>query len=350
MSPLPTQRFEYELPRELIASFPAPHRTDARLMVVDREKHAIAHRTFGDIGHYLRAGDILVLNDTRVMPWRLEGRREGTGGKVRVLLLGEEAPGRWSALIKSRRALREGDKIAFEPGGLSARVGPPGRERILTFSLEGATRAADIKGWLDAHGLAPLPPYIHRQSKPLDRERYQTVYAREPGAVAAPTAGLHFTRELLQELQEMGVEVVFLTLHVGPGTFKPIKAQNVDEHVMEAEDYRIGPEAARSLEQARAKGRRVLAAGSTTVRALEASFLSGKGKILHGKGRADLFIYPGFRFEVVDILLTNFHLPRSTPLLLVAAFMGEELTRRAYREALKAGYRFYSYGDAMLII
>lgn len=347
MSPLPTKRFDYELPRELIASYPAPHRTDARLMVVEREKRTIRHRAFRDIGHYFRAGDILILNDTRVMPWRLEGRREGTGGRVQVLLLREEAPGSWSALIKSRRPLREGDEIVFEPGGLSARVGPPGRERILTFTLEGE---GDIKEWLETHGLAPLPPYIRRQSEPLDRERYQTVYAREPGAVAAPTAGLHFTGELLQELQEKGVEVVFLTLHVGFGTFKPIRARHIEEHVMEAEEYEISPEVARSLGRARGEGRRVLAAGSTTVRALEASFLSGKGKVRHGKGRTDLFIYPGFRFQVVDVLLTNFHLPRSTPLLLVAAFMGEELTERAYREALKEGYRFYSYGDAMLII
>ena len=341
---------DYELPPGAVAQAPAERREDARLLHLDRASGARAHRSVHDLPDLLRPGDLLVLNDTRVLPSRLRARR-ATGGAVEVLLVGPaigDEPGAWTALLAANRRLSEGETLTVPGGGL----------RLLGRTPDGTWRVAPegaaFPELMARCGEMPLPPYIRRQDgdprTALDRERYQTVYAREEGAVAAPTAGLHLTTALLDRVRARGVAVATVTLHVGLGTFLPITAQRLEDHAMHAESYRVPAETADAIHRTRAAHGRIVAVGTTSVRTLEAAALaSPDGQPRAGSGRTDLYVLPGFRFRVVDALLTNFHLPRSTLLALVCAFAGRDPVLAAYREAVAQGYRFYSYGDAMLI-
>lgn len=324
--------FDYFLPKELIAQYPLEKRDSARLLVVDRKRQTIGHTVFTDITAYFKTGDLLVLNDTKVLPCRLLGKRP-TGGKAEVLLLKQKAGTTFQAFIKPAR-VKLGEKILFNSGEICAEV--TGRDEI------GFSRVTLSE--IYAHGVMPLPPYIKRMPEDSDREDYQTVYAREEGSVASPTAGLHFTRELLEKIKASGVEVASITLHVGLGTFKPVQAEDVRLHQMEPEYFSVGKTAAGLIAKAKEDHSRVFAVGTTSCRALE-QFAAGKVE-----GNTDLFIYPGYAFKLVDCLLTNFHLPRTTLFMLVCAFAGEKLAKQAYQEAIERKYRFYSYGDAMLII
>jgi len=338
--------FDYELPPELIAQSPAEVRDASRLMALDRRTGEIRHGVFRDLAGYLRPGDVLVVNDTRVYPARLKGRKAATGGKVEALLTKDLGGGRYLALVKG--GPKPGTSIDFD-GGLIALVEPGGEDdggrRILSFAS-----GTSIDDRLEEVGSMPLPPYITASGRDevRDRERYQTVYANKRGAVAAPTAGLHFTPELLGRLDEEGVRTVSVTLHVGPGTFMPVRVERVEEHVMEEEEYEVSREAAEAVNEVRRAGGRVVAVGTTSLRTLE-SAAGDDGEINPGGGSTRLFVYPGYRFRAVDALITNFHLPRSTLLMLVAAFAGRETVIKAYKEAVAERYRFYSYGDAMLI-
>lgn len=349
--------FDYELPAGRIARAPAPVRDRARMLVYTRASGARAHREVRDLVEYLRAGDLLVLNDTRVLPARLFARR-ASGGRVEFLFVEPCAPGAtvWRALARPARRLRAGERLAVEGGGftlrLVAREEDAGGGEAPAWQLEledGAGRARDPLEALAEVGHVPLPPYLEREDAPEDAERYQTVYAARPGAVAAPTAGLHFTPELLAALEQRGVARTFVTLHVGPGTFQPVKSEDVRAHVMHAERYELGAEAVAAVARAKAAGGRVVAVGTTSVRVLE-SCARADGTLAAGSGSTRLFLVPGERFRVVDALLTNFHLPRSTLLMLVSAFAGREEVLSLYREAVAREYRFYSYGDAMLIL
>jgi S-adenosylmethionine:tRNA ribosyltransferase-isomerase len=351
-----TADFDYALPAGLIAQVPAPSRDQARLLVLERATGKLAHRGFGDLPGYLRPDDVLVLNDSRVIPARLRGRNVRTGGKFEALLLEENATNDWWAMLKPGKRARPGTKIEVldrsgRPSSILATVLETNEEghRRLQFC---GTR--NILAELEAVGEVPLPPYISRlRERPEDRDRYQTVYARAAGSVAAPTAGLHFTPELLQKIRGGGVKVCFVTLHVGPGTFAPVKAASVAEHVMHEERYEVGPETARLINEAPC---RVIAVGTTTLRVLESVARENQGRIVAGAGRTSIFIHPPFRFQIADGLVTNFHLPRSTLLMLASAFaapgktQGRELMLEAYREAIARRYRFYSYGDAMLMV
>lgn len=340
MTALLTTDFDYELPPERIAQRPAP-RGESRLLVLDREG-AERHRRVRDLPELLRAGDLLVLNDTRVIPARLFGRRPG-GGQVEILLTGRVNDQEWDALVRPGRRARPGTILTLDEG-LTAEVTEKeesGRHR-LRFS-------EPIEPHLDRLGHMPLPPYIQRADEAEDRERYQTVWARQPGAVAAPTAGLHFTREILDALTAAGIWTAHVTLHVGLGTFKPVTAERIEDHQMESERWELSEETAEAIRRTRARGGRVVAVGTTVVRTLESAALAVDGEIQAGTGATRLFITPGFQFQVVDILLTNFHLPKSTLLMLVSAFAGRERVLSAYEEAIREEYRFYSYGDAMLM-
>lgn len=344
--------FDYDLPPASIAQEPAARRDAARLLRLGREDGAIAHHRFADLRTLLPDDCVLVLNDTRVVPARLRGRKS-TGGKVELLLVRRlsDAAQTWRVICKGAGNQRAGDRVTLA-GDLRAEwVAAPadGAGVVRFFSDTGSD--ADVARLLELHGEAPLPPYIKRPPGPgaADRARYQTVYARAPGAVAAPTAGLHFTPELLAALERDGVTLCFVTLHVGPGTFQPVRTDRVEAHRMAAEAYDIGPTAAQTVNAAKARGRKVIAVGTTTTRTLEAA-ARHDGRVRPGADETDLFIYPSFRFRVVDGLLTNFHLPRSTLLLLVSALAGREPVLHAYAEAVRRGYRFYSYGDAMLIV
>lgn len=340
--------FDYHLPAELIAQYPPPRREDSRLLVLDRSTGEIEHKFFPAVRDYLRPGDVLVLNKTKVFPARLYGKRVDTGGRIEVVLLREKEPLVWEALVRPGRRAREGLMILFGNGELQAEVmeRTDSGGRNLRF-----VTGCDESFWdlIFRLGEVPLPPYIKRRAGGLDRERYQTVYAEKVGSVAAPTAGLHFTEELLSELQQKGVKVAFVLLHVGLGTFRPVRVENVEEHTMHEEFWRVEAEAARIINKARAEGGRIVAVGTTSVRVLE-SAAAEDGSVMPGDGWTRLFIYPGYRFKAVDCLITNFHLPRSTLLMLVCAFAGRELVLRAYNEAVARRYRFFSYGDAMLIL
>jgi S-adenosylmethionine:tRNA ribosyltransferase-isomerase len=336
--------FDYDLPEGLIALRPAPRRDDARMMVVDRAAGTIAHRTFREFPDLLAPGDVLVLNDTKVLPARLLGSRL-TGGRVEFLLteaVGEEGGrGVWRTMVRASKRLRVGEVVGIERG-FDVRIVADEGEGFFLVELPPAAIAE-----LDAHGHVPLPPYIaaHRPDDATDRERYQTVYAREPGSCAAPTAGLHFTPEVLAAVEARGVRVARLTLHVGPGTFLPVRVDDIEDHRMHEEAYSV-PDATIAVAQAaRTRGGRVVACGTTSARTLETWAATGERE-----GRSDLFIRPGYSFRVVDVLLTNFHLPKSTLLMLVAARAGMDLWRRAYEEAVRDRYRFYSYGDCMVIV
>jgi S-adenosylmethionine:tRNA ribosyltransferase-isomerase len=348
--------FDYELPEELIAQRPAPERDASRMLVLDRATAGWRDRHFYDLPSELTERDVLVLNNTRVFPARLVGRREPSGGRVEIFLIGERGgPHVWEALARPARRLSTGQRITFGDGRLRAEVvdeHADGR-RSVRFECDG-----DFRALVEEFGRMPLPPYIKRAQLEEggegadaagDRERYQTVYAGRSGAVAAPTAGLHFTPRVLESLRARGVAVVELTLHVGYGTFAPVRVEDLSRHAVEPERYEIGREAAEVLNDAVATGRRVVATGTTTVRALE-SAADERGTIRAGAGLAGLTITPGYRFKTVGAMLTNFHLPRSSLLVLVSAFAGRELTLAAYRHAVGSRYRFYSYGDCMLVV
>ncbi len=341
-----TSDFDYHLPQELIAQTAVEPRDSSRLMVVSRADGLIQHRRFYDLPEYLRAGDVLVFNDSRVIPARLYGVRIGTGGRIELLLLNRVSLGMWRALVRPGRRMREG--IAFEIPDPSGKDGMRGE---IVEVEPGGIRLVRLEGEenLGRVGVVPLPPYIREPLK--DSERYQTVYARVEGSVAAPTAGLHFTPALLERVRSLGAETAFVTLHVGWGTFRPVKDEDVSSHHMHEEFWELGQEAADAINRARRDGRRVISVGTTAVRLLEqAARLSGGGALAAGAGWADIFITPGYSFRIIDALITNFHLPKSTLLMLVSAFAGRDLIFEAYREAIEQRYRFYSFGDAMLIL
>ena len=342
------QEFDFVLPPELIAQMPAPRRDQARLMVVDRAQQSVSHDIFANIGRYLHPGDVLVVNDTKVIPARLRGRKVDTGGKVEVLLLHELRTGVWEVLLKPAAKVRSGTAIEFGSGVLRGCILERNERGTVTMQFT----PAEVYEALHRCGEVPLPPYIKRvgqtEEHTFDLARYQTVYACHPGAVAAPTAGLHFTSELLTQLALQGVKRAAVTLHVGWGTFQPLRTTVVEQHRMAQEFYCVTAAQAAVIASTRAAGGRVVAVGTTTTRTLE-TIGQRLGSVTASSGWSDLFIYSGHRFQIVDALVTNFHLPRSTLLLLVCAFAGRDLMLEAYRTAIAAGYRFYSYGDAMLI-
>lgn len=345
-----TDDFDYELPPRLIAQEPAARRDQSRLLVVDRARGTIEHHFFSALPELLSPVDLLVLNNTRVLPARLLGRRERTGGRWEGLFLRETAEGLWELMSQARGRLREGETIAIEPGPLrlSMLARTPERNWLARPLVNDEWKRSTIE-LLETHGNVPLPPYIRKGSAgAADRERYQTIFAERPGAVAAPTAGLHFTPEVLAALAARGVGRCFITLHVGVGTFRPIQAASVEEHRMHQEWGELSPAASESITACRARGGRVVAVGTTSARVLET--VAATGPVRPWSGETDLYIYPPYQFRAVDAMITNFHLPRSTLLLMVSAFGGIELIRRAYRAAVEEGYRFYSYGDAMLVV
>jgi S-adenosylmethionine:tRNA ribosyltransferase-isomerase len=343
--------FDYDLPSELIAQHPAPERAQSRLMVLDRASGRITHSRIAELPSHLAPGDLVVINDTRVFPARLMGRRLPGGGVVECLLLRRLDDGLWDALVHPGQRLRPGSRMVFDRGGVHLEAEIVGRSsfgrRKIRFQVDDE---ATFNEEVDVLGDVPLPPYIKRRPLEVDRDRYQTVYARVRGSVAAPTAGLHLTPALFDQMAARGIDHVALTLHVGYGTFSPVRTERVEDHRIDPEPWSIEAEAASAVNTALDAGRRVIAVGPTTTRTLEAVAAEHGGRITAGSGEADLFIYPGFRFQVVGGLLTNFHLPRSSLLMLVAAFAGHELVRGAYRKAVEHRYRFYSYGDAMLIL
>ena len=334
--------FQYHLPAEHIAQHPVEPRDHSRLMVMDRKTGDISHRHFYDLPEYLTAGDTLVFNDTRVIPARLRGVRADTGGSVEIFLLNRLNHTDWETLVKPGKRARTGITVSFGPALSCEIVGHTDfGGRIVRFSFGGSFEAV-----LDKLGETPLPPYIHEQLS--DSERYQTVYARERGSAAAPTAGLHFTPELLRTLEKRGVNLVFITLHVGLGTFRPVHVQNIVDHIMHKEFYSVSANAAQIVNDAKKQGRRIIAVGTTSVRTLETAGRSGH--IASGSGWTDIFIYPGYCFRVVDAMVTNFHLPESTLLMLTSAFAGRDHVMAAYQKAVEEQYRFFSFGDAMLIL
>lgn len=337
--------FSYSLPQDLIARHPSAKRDGSRLMLLDRTTGSIAEDTFCNLQQYLRPGDLLVMNDTRVIPARLFGRKP-SGGRVEIFLL-RRLPGqeeRWECLLRSSKRFREGQNILLESGMTAVVLSRCVSENWLV-EFDG-NEPFDL--WLDREGHIPLPPYLQRDDCSGDRERYQTVVAREPGAVAAPTAGLHFTREMLDNLATIGIETAFLTLHTGLGTFQPVRVERVVEHQIHTERFVVPRDTAEAVNRTRAAGGRVIAVGTTSARTLEYS-AQQSGAVVSGSGEADIYIYPGYHFKVVDALITNFHLPESTLLMLVSALAGRENVLGAYREAVSRGFRFYSYGDAMFI-
>lgn len=338
-----TSDFMYDLPEEQIAQTPIEPRDHSRLMVVTRTGAKPVHRHFYDVIDYLRPGDALVVNETRVIPARLYGERAG-GGACEVLLLRQLGPKTWETLVRPGKKLRPGVTVTFGGGELKGTMlsETDAGGRVVQFECEGT-----FEETLDRLGEMPLPPYIHEKLQ--DKERYQTVYARQDGSAAAPTAGLHFTPELLEKIREKGVRIIPVLLHVGLGTFRPVKAEDVEEHVMHSEYYEVGEQAARAINEVKAAGGRIIAVGTTSVRTLE-SAAKDDGTISAQSGTTSIFIRPGYRFKLVDALITNFHLPGSTLIMLVSALMGREYTLSVYEEAVREGYRFFSFGDAMLIL
>jgi len=335
--------FYYDLPEELIAQTPLPDRASSRLLVLDRENHSISHKIFKDIKDYLNPGDLLVMNNTRVIPARLYGVKKETGSKIEFLLLKRIDLTKWEVILKPGRKAKEGAEFIFGDGLLNAKVLKVKEDgnRIVEFSFEGVFE--DI---LDKLGQMPLPPYI--KEKLDDKERYQTVYSKHEGSAAAPTAGLHFTNELMDEIRKTGVNIAFVTLHVGLGTFRPVKCDNIKEHKMHSEHFFIDEETCRLINETKKNGGKVIAVGTTSVRVIE-SAADDNGFIKPVEGDTEIFIYPGYKFKVVDRLITNFHLPESTLLMLICALAGKEDIFKAYNEAVRERYRFFSFGDAMLI-
>ncbi len=354
---LRTADFDYALPDELIARHPAPARDQSRLCALKRTSDSIAHQQFRDLLNHLRDGDLLVLNDSKVLSARLRGQKIGSGGEVELLLVEENAANDWWVMLKPGKRVRAGTEIALRDCiGHTTNVSAT----VLEKNDEGHCRVRftgveDITFALDSIGEMPLPPYLGRAAEQADTERYQTVFARSAGSVAAPTAGLHFTSQLLDEIRGRGVRICFVTLHVGLGTFAPVKSETLAGHVMHEERYELGIETADAINKAKREGRRVVAVGTTTVRVLESIAAKQNGPIAPERGRTRIFIHPPYRFKIVDALVTNFHLPQSTLLMLVSAFAapgelrGRERILAAYAEAIRERYRFFSYGDAMLI-
>ncbi len=345
--------FDYELPPELIAQEPAERRDGARMMVLDRAARTIEHRRFTDLPDYLHAPDLLVVNDTRVIPARLFGRKAkaGTGGKVEFLLLEKTAPGQWDALMRCRRRPKPGEQVILDEDLAVVTVLEDGELGRVKIRVESALPWLEV---LERIGQTPLPPYIQRKNvseerRLADKHRYQTVFAREPGAVAAPTAGLHFTPDVLERLAARGIGHATVTLHVGIGTFRPVSVENVRDHRMDFERWEVPEETARRIAGAKAAGGRVVAVGTTSVRTLESAAVRPEG-FGAGQGRTDLFIHPPYAFRMVDAMVTNFHLPKSTLIMMISAFAGREFVLEAYREAIRERYRFYSYGDCMLMV
>ena len=346
--------FDYYLPQELIAQRPAEKRDQSRLLVADRKSGKIQHRLFCDIIDYLEEGDHLILNDSKVLPARIFGERKGTGAKIEFLLIKRIEGDRWETMVRPGRRVKPGDTIVFGDGAegkkLEAEVsdyGPDGT-RIVEFSYDGIFMER-----LEELGKMPLPPYIERQSDEADRDRYQTVYCREEGSVAAPTAGLHFTEDLLKKAEDKGVKLCYVTLHVGIGTFRPVKADNVEDHHMHFEEYHIDEDTAASINRAKQEGCRIISVGTTSTRTVESAayFDEEKGiwQVKSGPGSTDIFIYPGYEFKIIESLITNFHLPKSTLLMLISALYDREKILKIYEEAVREKYRFFSYGDAMFI-
>ncbi|CDC93186.1 s-adenosylmethionine:tRNA ribosyltransferase-isomerase [Roseburia sp. CAG:380] len=338
-----TADFDYDLPQELIAQDPLEQRDSSRLLILDKETGERTHKIFHDIIDYLHEGDCLVINNTKVIPARLIGEREGTGGKVEVLLLKRRSDNVWETLVKPGKKARPGMRLSFGGGLLHAEVQEVVDEgnRLIRFEYEGI-----FEEILDQLGQMPLPPYITHQLK--DKNRYQTVYAKYEGSAAAPTAGLHFTEELLEQIQAKGVKIARVTLHVGLGTFRPVKVEDVTEHHMHTEFYHVSEEAADIINETKKQGGRVICVGTTSCRTIE-SAADDQGIVHATEGDTDIFIYPGYQFKVLDCLITNFHLPESTLLMLVSALAGKENIMAAYREAVEMRYRFFSFGDAMFI-
>ena len=338
--------FDYYLPEEQIAQHPADKRDASRLLVVDRKTGKLEHRHFYDILDYLNPGDCLVMNNSKVIPARLFGTKEITGAKVEFLLIKRIKDDIWEAMVRPGKKLHVGDRVSFtDDGALSAKILEHGEggTRIVRFEYEG-----DFHELLDRIGRIPLPPYIERESDEEDKERYQTVYCKEEGSVAAPTAGLHFTQELIEKALQKGVKIAYVTLHVGIGTFRPVKCDIIEEHKMHFEEYEIDEENAAIINETKKSGGRIISVGTTSTRTVE-SASSENGTVLAGHGSTDIFIYPGYRFKVIDSLITNFHLPKSTLLMLISALYNRENILEAYKEAVEQKYRFFSYGDAMLI-
>ncbi len=338
------QDFYYELPEDLIAQDPLEDRSGSRLLVLDKETGEVSHHIFKEIVDYLEPGDCLVLNDTKVIPARLIGAKEDTGGRIEALLLKRREDNVWETLVKPGRKAKCGTRISFGGGLLTGEVVEIAEEgnRLIRFEYEGI-----FEEILDQLGQMPLPPYITHQLE--DKDRYQTVYARHTGSAAAPTAGLHFTPELLEIIADKGVDIAKVTLHVGLGTFRPVKAENILEHHMHSEYFQIDEEAAEKINRAKEKGSRVICVGTTSCRTIE-SAADADGRIKECSGWTDIFIYPGYQFKILDCLITNFHLPESTLIMLVSALAGREHTLAAYEEAVRERYRFFSFGDAMLVV
>ena len=335
--------FFYELPQELIAQVPLAQRSNSRLLVLDRVSGEMEHRIFSDLKSYLREDDCLVLNNTRVIPARLLGERADTGGKIEFVLLKNTGSDIWEVILKPGKRAKPGARFIFGGGALCAEILEvvEGGNRLVRFEYEGIFNEV-----LDRVGLMPLPPYI--TTKLQDKERYQTVYSKLRGSAAAPTAGLHFTPELLEEMTQRGIKTAYLTLHVGLGTFRPVKVENIEEHVMHSEYFSLDAATAETINRAREKGGRIVAVGTTSCRVLE-TLASDEGTIKPSEGWTNIFIYPGYKLKIVDALITNFHLPESTLIMLVSAFAGRENILHAYDTAVKMKYRFFSFGDAMLI-
>lgn len=339
-----TEDFSYDLPEELIAQTPLADRTSSRMLVIRRKTGELFHKHFYDLTDYLKKGDVLVFNDTKVIPARLIGVKDGGTATVEVLLLKRISIDTWEALLKPAKRIPIGGKVIFGDNELTAEVIgiKDDGERIVKFSYDGV-----FEEILDRLGNMPLPPYIKEKLK--DKNRYQTVYAKYDGSAAAPTAGLHFTKEYMQKIREMGVEIAFVTLHVGLGTFRPVSADDISEHKMHTEHYIVTKETADIINKAKAEGRRVICVGTTSLRTLEASAQANGGKVAPGSGDTDIFIFPGYKFLVTDALITNFHLPKSTLIMLVSALYSKEGILKAYNEAVKERYRFFSFGDCCFI-
>lgn len=338
-------QFDFELPEELIAQVPLEDRSSSRLMILDKQTGKVTHETFHNLMSFLRKGDCLVLNDTKVLPARLFGVKVETGAKVEVLLLKQLNGDQWETLVKPAKRLKKGMTITFGDGQLKAVCQDELEHggRILEFQYDGIFYEV-----LDQLGKMPLPPYIKTQLE--DQDRYQTVYAKERGSAAAPTAGLHFTEELLEEIRKKGIHIAYITLHVGLGTFRPVNVDDIEEHDMHSEFYRMSEETAALLNQIRKQGGRIISVGTTSTRTLETIASAHNGHFTEGNGWTDIFIYPGYEFKAIDGMITNFHLPKSTLIMLVSALAGREQVLHAYEEAVKEKYRFFSFGDAMLLI
>ena len=337
--------FDYELPKELIAQEPSDIRDECRLLVIHRSSGRLEHRKFFNILEYLNPGDCLVLNDSKVIPARIYGVKEGTGANIEFLLSKRIEGDKWETLVRPCRRLHEGDIVNFGEGKLRAEILGIGDEgtRIVKFTYDGVFMEI-----LEELGSMPLPPYIERAADEHDKDRYQNVYAKNEGSVACATAGLHWTKELLDEAERKGVKIAYVTLHVGIGTFRPVKVEKVEEHHMHFEEYTVSKEAAGIINDARAAGGRIVSVGTTACRTMESS-CTDDGRLISGSGSTGIFIYPGYKFKMVDALITNFHLPKSTLLMLVSALYNKDAIIKAYEEAVREGYHFFSYGDAMFI-